>query len=91
MCPGLNEPQAPALPHVAVQSTPLLAGSFVTVAATFTGPLTFRLTGGAIERATATGAPAITVMVAEADLLGSAVEVAVRVTVFPAGTLAGAV
>jgi hypothetical protein len=65
--------------------------SFVTVAATFAVPLTVRLVGGAIERATAIGAPVITVIVAEADLVGSAVEVAVRVTVFPAGTLAGAV
>ncbi len=90
MCAGLNDPQAPALPQLAVQSTPLFPGSFVTVAATFAVPLTFKLTGGAIGIATATGG-AVTVIVAEADLVVSAVDVAVRVTVFPAGALAGAV
>ncbi len=58
------------------------------MAATFAVPLTIRLVGGPIEIATATP---VTVIVTEADLVGSAVEVAVRVTVFPAGTLAGAV
>ena len=86
----MNEPQAPALPQVAVQSTPWFAGSLVTVPATFAVPLTFRLAGGAVERATPTGGGA-TVIAAEADLVASAVEVAVMVTVFPAGTLAGAV
>ena len=87
----MNEPQAPALPQLALQSTPLFAGSLVTVAATFAVLLTVRLPGGAIEKATAIGAPAVTLIVAEADLVASAVEVAVMVTVPPAGTLAGAV
>jgi hypothetical protein len=72
----LNEPQA-ALAQATVQSTPLFAGSFVTVAATFAVVPTAMLPGGAKEKAIEIRPGPVTVSVAEADLLGSVTEVAV--------------
>ena len=87
----MKEPQAPALPQATVQSTPLFAGSFVTVAARFAVPLIAMLPGGAGEKATEIGPAPGTAIVAEADLLGSATDVAVATTLGFAGMLAGAV
>jgi hypothetical protein len=52
---------------------------------------TAMLPGGAREKATEIGPGPVTVMVAEADLLGSVTDVAVTTTLGFAGMLAGAV
>ncbi len=84
------------VPHAAVQAAPPWVSAQVTAALLVfctvaenccVAPTRTVDVGGA----TAIETPARTVIVAEADLVGSAVEVAVRVTVFPVGTLAGAV
>ncbi len=87
----MKEPQAPALPQATVQSTPWFVPSFVTVAPTFIMPPTPRLTGGTIEKPTLIGETVTMVTMALLDAVGSAVEVAIMVTVFSRGTLAGAV
>ena len=85
----LKEPQE--LPwHTAVQSTPALLGSKVTIADRFVAALTGRFAVGACDNAMVRGACLI-VTTAVAFWLGSAVEVAVIVTVLPAGTIVGAV
>jgi len=68
----------------------LFAGSFVTVTVKFCVPFT---TTEAVEGETATaiGGAAVTVIVAENDLVVSVAEVAVSVTVAGVGTVAGAV
>ncbi len=90
VCAGLNDPQAPALPHVTVQSTPALDGSFATTAVSGLLELTSTDEGGAGLKETAI-AGTVMVVAAEIDFVLSAVEVAVTVTVAPAGTVAGAV
>jgi hypothetical protein len=49
VCVGLNEPQAPVLPQVAVQSTPSLRESLVTVAATEAVAPAGKASGGAVD------------------------------------------
>jgi hypothetical protein len=82
---------APAHPApVTVYVTPLLPVSFVNVAVNVCVPLTVTLAVvGATE--TVIGGAAVIVTVAEADLVGSATEVAVTVRVAGVGTVAGAV
>jgi hypothetical protein len=90
VCAGLNEPHAPALPQVTVQSTPLLAGSLETVALTVALALVCNVVGGAWVK-TITMSGGVMVTTAETVLVGSAVEEAVIVTVPPTGIAAGAV
>ena len=87
------------MPHVGEQAVPLcvkvhvtppLAGSFVTVAVNCLVLLVVTV-GFVGEMLTLIGGATVTVIVAEADLVASATEVAVSVTVGLAGTLAGAV
>jgi hypothetical protein len=87
------------VPHVAplqpvpesFQVTPLFAGSFVTVAVNACiAPACTLAVGGATVTAIGAGA-AVTVIVAEADFVVSATDVAVSVTVGGVGTFAGAV
>lgn len=90
---GETEPQAgeQAAPlWVKVHATPEAVGSFVTVALKLCVALTFTV-GLAGEIVTVMGGAAVTVIVARADLVGSAAEVAVIVTVAGVGTVAGAV
>ncbi len=75
---------------VKVHVTPLLTGSLVTVAVNGWVPLVVTV-GFVGEMLTLMGGAVVTVIVAEADLVGSATEVAVMVTVAGVGTLAGAV
>lgn len=86
----MNEPQTPGLPHVTVQSTPLVIVSFVTVAVTLAVVPATILEGGCCVMATRMPDAAVTVIVADAVLVESVVEVAVSVT-GPAGTVEGAV
>lgn len=90
VCAGLKLPHCPALPQVTVQLTPALPGSPVTVAAIRAWMSVFRDEGGAKPDVKATVILDVTVMVAEADLVESVIDAAVTVTVFPAGTAAGA-
>ncbi len=75
---------------VKVHVTPLLAGSLVTVAVNCWVPL-IATVGFVGEMLTLMGGATVTVIVAEADMVGSATEVAVSVTAAGVGTLAGAV
>ncbi len=86
--PQLGEHAVP--PCVRVQVTPALAGSFVTVAVNCCVVFTVTL---AVVGATETeiGGGGVTVTVAEANLVGSATEVAVTVTMAGVGTVVGAV
>jgi hypothetical protein len=68
-----------------------LLASFVTVAANSCGRLTATLTLGLGTMLTVIGDVGVIVIVAEAVLVGSATEVAVRFTVAGVGTAAGAV
>ena len=90
---GLTEPHATvqATPlWVKVHVTPMAAGSFETVAVNCLVPLT--VTVGLVgEMLTLIGGATVTVIVAEANLVASATEVAVSVTVGVDGTVAGAV
>jgi len=89
---GENDPQAPALPQVTVQSTPLFKGSFDTTAVM--GLVAFTCTdvgGGGLKATEIGGGTGVIVIVAETDLVESACEVALTVTVLPVGTAAGAV
>jgi len=90
VCAGLKEPQVPVGVHV--QSTPALLESPVTVALIVVVALTANEAGGGVLRATPTW-PEAAVMetVATAVALCVLVEVAVMVTVPPAGADAGAV
>lgn len=88
----MNEPQAPALPQVTDQSTPALVESFETTAVT--GVVAFTcidVGGGGLKTIEIGGGTAVIVIVAEADFVASACEVAVTLTVPPEGTAAGAV
>ena len=84
----MNEPHAPAVPQVTVQSAPWV--SLVRVTERLAVVLTAMLFGGAIVK-TIVIAGGVMVTVALADFVVSAVEVAVIVTVIPAGTPPGAV
>ncbi len=75
---------------VKVHATPPLAGSFATVAVNCWVLLVVTV-GFVGEMLTPIGGATVTVIVAEFDLVASATEVAVSVTVGLAGTLAGAV
>lgn len=90
VCVGLKDPHSPAVWQVAFQSTPALAVSPVTVALKTTGVLTGRFEGGAVSNARVIPAAAM-VITAVAVAVGSNVDVAVSVTVFPDGTALGAV
>ena len=78
------------LPQVTVQSTPLFWESFVTVAVTFAVPPTTRLDGGCWVMVTEIGGAVVIVTTMVTDLVASAVEAALMVTVFPVGTAGGA-
>jgi hypothetical protein len=82
---GVKLPQVPA--GVQLHVTPPFAGSFMTVATIFAVPDTPRLAGGAVEKVTAIPRE----MTPDTDLLPSATEVAVMVTVPPDGAVIGAV
>ena len=85
----MKEPQEAAA-QVAVQSTPALDASLVTVALKLAVPAVARLGGGPFTRVIEITGGKI-VSVAEIVLVVSAVAVAISVTVLPAGTVAGAV
>jgi len=85
---GLKLPQA-ELPQATVQVTPAALLSLLTFAVKLAEAPTARDVGG-FEIATEIAADAVMVMETEADLVVSAAEVAVTVTVFPVGTAAGA-
>jgi len=93
----LKLPQAPALPQLTVQFTPLPSvpgfGSFVTVAATSNCWLMFADDGGVKPEEKATVMFEVIVMVADADALELVTDVAVIVTapVVLCGTMPGAV
>jgi len=89
VCAPLNEPHA-ELPQVTVHRTPAFAGSFATFAVMFVVALGPSDVGGCAANVTVTGWPVI-VIAAEADFVLSVTEVAVIVTVFPVGVVAGAV
>ncbi len=93
VCAGerLKVPQFPTLPQVAVQSMPRLLGSFTTLAEMLVCAPAVMDAGGAGDMVTTIGAAVITVATEEADLVASAVAVAVIVTVPFAGTPVGAV
>ena len=75
---------------VKIQVTPRVLGSLLTVALNCcVAPIS--TVGFVGEMLTLIGGATVTVMVAEADFVGSAVEVAVIVTVAGLGTLSGAV
>jgi hypothetical protein len=99
VCAGLKEPQPPAVPQVAVQSTPLSAESFCTEALALNCFPAVTEVGGAWENEIATGGGAdteINVVLAFAGcckgLFSDAVAVACNATVKPPeGAVAGAV
>ena len=93
VCAGLKLPHAPALPQVAVQSTPSpgLFGSPVTVAANVAGDFTSNVAGGAVDIVTIIGAVVTMVAVADADIAGLVVDFAVMVTGPFGGTVEGPV
>jgi hypothetical protein len=91
VCVGLNDPQAPALPHVTVQSTPAFVESFETTAVMGLVALTWMDVGGVGLKTIVMGGGVVSVIVAETDFVLSAVEVAWTVTVPPVGTAEGAV
>ncbi len=62
----------------------------MTVAVTFAVPFTTRLDGGCCVMATEIGGAVVIVIDAVTDLVPSAVEAALMVTVLPVGTAAGA-
>ena len=84
--PQLGEHTAP--PCVSVQLTPLLLGSFVTVAVNCCVPVTATL---AVPGETDTPTPVVTVTVAVADTAELATDVATTVTFGFPGTVDGAV
>jgi hypothetical protein len=85
----LKLPQAPALPHVTVQSTPKFFGSEVTLAARVAVAPAIREAGGVEDMVTTTGAVFTIFAVAVAETVGSVVDFAVMVTVPPVGTAVG--
>ena len=89
VCAGLKLPHAPALPQVAVQSTPKLFMSPVTFAASIDEDEVASVAGGAADIVTIIGAVVTTVAVANADTAGFVIEVAVTVTVLPGGIVEG--
>ncbi len=93
VCAGerLNVPHAPALPHVAVQSTPRPAASLLTAAVRLAAAFSASVAGSADVIVTASCVDAMIVTVADADFVVSETEVAVSVTMPPEGTAVGAV
>ena len=88
---GLKLPHE-VLPQVTVQVTPAFFESLVTIAAMLVVALIASDDGGCEANATLMAAPEeVIVTVAEADLVLSATEVAVMVTVAGEGTVEGAV
>jgi len=86
----LNDPQAPVLPQVTVQSTPAFVVSFETTAVIgLLVLICIDVGGGGLKTTVIAGG--VMVMFADTNLVGSACEVAVTVTVLPVGTAAGAV
>jgi hypothetical protein len=85
----LKLPQAPALPQVAVQSTPRLLGSLATFAASVVCDVTDAVAEGAVGMVTMIGAVVTMVAVAVADIVGLVTEVAVMVTVPFGGIVVG--
>jgi hypothetical protein len=79
----------PALPHEAVQFTPFLSVTGVTVAASAAVVPVFNIAGSDDEEdiVTVTGAAVTTVAAADDDFVGSAVDDAVMVIVPPIGTV----
>lgn len=89
VCTGLNVPQAPVGPQL--QLTPLLAESFVTVAAMTAVAPVFNDPGGAVDSVTEIAVGDVMFTTALAFFVLSETELAVMVTLTPAGTDAGAV
>ena len=91
VCAGdrLKLPHAPGLPQVAVQFTPFLFVTGVTVAASGADapPLSVAGSDDVDDIVTVTGAAVTTVAVPVADFVGSVVDVAVTVIVPPTGTV----
>ena len=87
VCAGerLKVPHAPALPQFAVQFTPSVPGE--ADAASVTLAPVFNFAGGAVDIATPTGEFVTTVALAEDDLVGSVVDLAVIAIVPPKGTV----
>jgi hypothetical protein len=85
----LKLPHAPALPQVAVQSTPRLFGSPATFAASVVCDASVNAAPGAVDIVTIIGAVVTMVAVAEADTVGFVVDFAVMVTCPPGGTVEG--
>ena len=82
-------PHPPVPPQLAVQFTPRLFGSAATVAASVACVPAVNAAGGAEDIVTTIGAVVRTVAVADADIAGFVVDVAVMVTVPPGGTVEG--
>ena len=85
-----SEPQEPALPQVTVQLTPEFVLSLLTSAVNAALPPTCKKAGVGLS-VTAIGAGAVMVIVADAEALLFATDVAVTVTVLELGTAEGAV
>ncbi len=90
MVVGLNEPQAPE-PHVAVQITPPLRGSFVVRADSPVGVLISSEVGSPVVTIETAMGVESTVRLTVLDCEGLLVTVAVIVTVVPIGITDGAV
>ena len=90
VCAEVNEPQAPALPQVTVQSAPLVIESFVSVTLIAVMEEVATEVGRALVKTIMMGGAVVMVMTAVTNLLLSAVEAAFMVTVLPVGTAAGA-
>jgi hypothetical protein len=78
VCAGLKLPQAPALPQVAVQSTPVVSPA--TFATSVADDVSVNVAGGAVDMVTTIGAVFTMVAVADAVIVGLVTEVAVMVT-----------
>jgi hypothetical protein len=93
VCAGdkLKLPHPVTPPHVAVQFTPRLPVLGATVAASTAVDPVPNAAGGTVDIVTTIGAIAITVATADADTVGSVVDLAVIVTVPPDGIAVGPV
>lgn len=89
VCVGLKLPQAPALPQLAVQSTPRLFWSLATFAARVAWDPVVNVVGGAVEVVTTIGVVEVTYAVTGAVIAWFVVDAAVMVTVPLEGAVEG--
>jgi hypothetical protein len=91
VCAGdrLKLPHAPALPQLAVQFTPRLLGSPVTVAARVACDPAVMVAEGGVEIVITIGAVVMMLAVEIAETAGLVVDAAVMVTLPPGGTAEG--